>query len=269
MQAFIAEYFRLFFQLAPLYFVFSILIFIGIGWVIGRYRLRKQDGVVLIRDSLATAIFALSALVLGFAFSTATSNYYGRIDANRAQASAIKEVYMSLKYLTVTDQLDIKKTLKELLDFRVDLVHRTITYEQLNINTEQLLALIRKINEDTVIASQRAAPENRPLVDQILNPAVAHLATVFNEGLLKMKSHPPRLLMQFLFMLLSIGGLLIGYTMAVKKEHDWFLAILYVALIGACLHVILSFEYANILMSHQLVDDDLLRLKIFVDSSNR
>ena len=268
MQAFIVEHIGLN-RLSPLIFVFSILLFIGIGWAFGEYRVRKQDGAVLIRDSLATAIFALSALVLGFAFSTATSNYYGRIDANRAQASAIKEVYMSLKYLTVTDQLDIKKTLKELLDFRVDLVHRTITYEQLNINTEQLLALIRKINEDTVMASQRAAPENRPLVDQILNPAITNLATVFNKGTLKMKSHPPELLMQFLFILLSIGGLLIGYTMAIKKEYDWFLAILYVALIGVCLYVILSFEYPHILMSHQQVDDDLLRLKTFVDSSNR
>lgn len=84
-----------------------------------------------------------------------------------------------------------------------------------------------------------------------------------------MKSHPPELLMQFLFILLSIGGLLIGYTMAIKKEYDWFLAILYVALIGVCLYVILSFEYPHILMSHQQVDDDLLRLKTFVDSSNR
>lgn len=267
MQALIAEPIAL--HLAPLYFAFSISIFVGIGWIIGKYRLRKQDGVVLIRDSLATAIFALSALVLGFTFASATSNYSVRIDANRAQASAIKEAYMSLKYLAISDQLDIKKTLKELLDFRVDVIHRTITYEQLNINSEQLLTLIRKINEDTVLASQRAVPENRPLVEQILNPAITNLATVFNKGLLLMKSHPPARLMQFLFSLLSIGGLLIGYTMAIKKEHDWFSAILYVVLIGVCLHVILSFEYPNILMSHREVDDDLLRLKTFVDSSNR
>ena len=142
-------------RLSPLIFVISILLFIGIGWVFGEYRLKKQNGAVPIRDSLVTAIFSLSALVLGFAFSTATSNYYSRIDTNRAQASAIKEVY-----------------------------------------------------------------------------------------------------------------LLIGYTMAIKKEHDWFLAILYVALIGVCLYVILSFEYPQLLMSHQQIDDDLFHLKAFIESSS-
>ena len=267
MQAFILEHIGLN-RLSPLIFVFSILLFIGIGWVFGEYRLKKQNGAVPIRDNLVTAIFALSALVLGFAFSTATSNYYSRIDANRAQASAIKEVYISVKYLNAVDQQDIKKTLKELLNFRLGAVHHTITYEQLNINSEQVISLVRKINEDTITASQRTAPENRLLVDQILNPAIMNLAAVFNKGILKMKSHPPELLMQFLFTLLSIGGLLIGYTMAIKKEHDWFLAVLYVALIGVCMYVILSLEYPHVLMSHQHVDDDLFRLKALIDSSS-
>jgi len=267
MQALIFEHIGLN-RLTPLVFVFSILLFIGIGWAFGKYRFKKLGGVVPIRDNLVTAIFALSALVLGFTFSTATSNYYGRIDTNRLQASAIKEVYISVKYLNLVDQQSIRRTLKELLDFRLGAVNNTITPEQFNINTEHLISLVRKINEDTIAASQRAAPDNRPLVDQILNPAIINLVAVFNKGVLKMKSHPPELLVQFLFILLSIGGLLIGYTMAIKKEHDWFLAVLYVALIGVCLYVILSFEYPNVLMSHQQINDDLLRLKMLIDSSS-
>jgi len=267
MQAFIVEHMGLN-RLSPLIFVISILLFIGIGWVFGEYRLKKQNGAVPIRDSLVTAIFSLSALVLGFAFSTATSNYYSRIDTNRAQASAIKEVYVSVKYLNPVDQQDLKRTLKELLAFRLEALHNTITPVQLNRNGEQVISLVRKINEDTIAASQRVALENRPLIDQILNPALINLTTVFNKGVLKMKSHPPELLMQFLFILLSIGGLLIGSTMAIKKEHDWFLAILYVALIGVCLYVILSFEYPQLLMSHQQIDDDLFHLKAFIESSS-
>ncbi len=267
MQAFIIEHMGLN-RLTPLIFVVSILLFIGIGWCFGNYRLKKQNGAVPIRDNLVTAIFALSALVLGFAFSTATSNYYGKIDTNRLQASAIKEVYISVKYLNLVDQQDIKNTLKELLDFRLGAIHNTITPEQLHINTEHLISLVRKINEATIAASQRVAPDNRPLVDQILNPATINLVAAFNKGVLKMKSHPPELLVQFLFILLSIGGLLIGYTMAIKKEHDWFLAVLYVALIGVCLYVILAFEYPHVLMSHQQIDDDLFRLKVLIESSS-
>ena len=94
MQAFIVEHMGLN-RLSPLIFVVSILLFIGIGWVFGEYRLKKQNGAVPIRDNLVTAIFALSALVLGFAFSTATSNYYSRIQIEHRPARSKRCIYLS------------------------------------------------------------------------------------------------------------------------------------------------------------------------------
>lgn len=57
-------------KFAPYIFLISIVIFLGIGWFFGKYRLRTSQKVV-VRDSLAAAIFGLSALVLGFTFSSA------------------------------------------------------------------------------------------------------------------------------------------------------------------------------------------------------
>jgi cell division protein FtsW (lipid II flippase) len=58
-----------------------------------------------------------------------------------------------------------------------------------------------------------------------------------------------------------MGALLIGYTMAIKRETDWFLAVIYVLLMGLGLHVILSLEYPNLLMPYGEFNRDMLLLK--------
>ena len=87
---------------APYIFLVSNLIFLGIGWLFGKYRLRTSDKVI-VRDSLAAAIFGLSALVLGFTFSSANDHFDKRISLIRAQADAIIQVYQSSKYLSTAD----------------------------------------------------------------------------------------------------------------------------------------------------------------------
>ena len=67
--------------------------------------------------------------------------------------------------------------------------------------------------------------------------------------------------MRFLFGLLCATAFLIGYTMAVKNENDWLMAIFYTATIGIALYVILSLEFPNLLMPYEEITRDLLMLK--------
>jgi hypothetical protein len=249
-------------QFIPLFLIVSIFISTLIGWRIGRFRLKKHgEGSIVVRDSLAAAIFGLSALVLGFTFSGSASRYAVSIDMNRVQAQSLQEVYGSLKYLTPSDQVLVKKSLDDLLDARLSVYKNINSLSDIDIGTEKVLAATRKIQEEVTKATSNTSSENRAFATELLAPQVKNLATVYAAGIISTKSHPPTILMRFLFMLLFVGAFLIGYTMVVKNESDWLLASLYTLLIGVSLYVILSLELPNLLMPYEEVNRELLMLK--------
>jgi hypothetical protein len=79
-------------------------------------------------------------------------------------------------------------------------------------------------------------------------------------GAIKIKTHPPPLMMRFLYVLMCVVSLLIGYTVAAKGENDWFLATIYVLMMGHGLYVILSLEYPNLLMPFEQIKEAFLLL---------
>ena len=251
----IAEY-------VPFGLIIAIFIFTGIGWSIGLYRLKKygESGAV-IRDSLAAAIFGLTALVLGFTFSGSASRYVERMDAIRVQAQTLQDVYSSLKYLSPSDQVVVKKSLDDLLDMRLSAYKNLKNMSDIDAGAAKITAAMRKIQEDVTQATLNVSSENKAFVTALLTPQVSNLATVYAAGIIDTKSHPPALLLRFLFALLCIGAFLIGYTMVLKNETDWLLATLYTLLIGISIYVILSLELPNLLMPYEEINRDLLLLK--------
>jgi hypothetical protein len=125
----------------------------------------------------------------------------------------------------------------------------------------KIMAATRKIQEDVTQATLNTSSENKAFATGLLTPQVSNLATAFAAGVIDTKSHPPSLLLKFLFALLCIGAFLIGYTMVLKNETDWLLASLYTLLIGISIYVILSLELPNLLMPYEEVNRDLLMLK--------
>jgi hypothetical protein len=252
-------------QYVPFGLVIAIIIFTAIGWSIGLYRLKKYgEGGAVIRDSLAAAIFGLSALVLGFTFSGSASRYVDRMDAIRVQAQALQEIYSSLKYLSPSDQVVVKKSLDDLLDVRLTAYQNLKTMSDIDTGAAKIMAATRKIQEDFTQVTLNASSKNKAYVTGVLAPQVSNLATVFAAGVIDTKSHPPSMLLRFLFALLCIGAFLIGYTMVLKNETDWLLASLYTLLIGVSIYVILSLELPHLLMPYDEVNRDLLTLKAAV-----
>ena len=68
-------------------------------------------------------------------------------------------------------------------------------------------------------------------------------------------------MMRFIYTLLCVASLLIGYTVAMRGETDWFLAMVYLLLMGFGIYVILALEYPNLLMPFDEFNEDLLRLR--------
>ena len=79
----------------------------------------------------------------------------------------------------------------------------------------------------------------------------------FEAQAMLMKIHPPRLIMQSLAILIAIVSFLSGYSMAIKKEHDWVLASLFALIMMGTIYVILHLEYPNIGSLH--LDDSRIQ----------
>lgn len=240
----------------------AILIFTAVGWYFGLYRLKKygSDGVV-IRDSLATAIFGLSALVLGFTFHGSVSKYTDRMQTIRIEAQTLQSVNSLITYLQPSDQLAVKKSLENLLDTRLSAYINITRLSDIDSEAEKITIAVRQVQEDVMRATLNTSAENKTYATNLLVPKVGNLVAVFESGTIDAKSHPPILLMRFLIALLCIGAFLIGYTMVLKNETDWLLASLYMLLIGLSLYVILSLEFPSLSMSYGEINRDFLRLK--------
>jgi hypothetical protein len=247
-------------EFAPLIFFASILIFLAIGWLYGRYRVSHTDSVV-VRDSLATAIFGLSALVFGFAFSNATEHFDTRMSLIRDQANTIKQVYQSSDYLNSQDRILVQNTLKNILALRIATYDHVKTFDDLDSNLDALSKSLNNLNEEVNNAVSRAPVSTKDLANTILRPQLTHLLDIFQAGILNAKHHPPAIIERFLFVLLSIGALLSGYSMAAKKEEDWFLTLLYLGVLGFSLYVIFSLEFPHQLQDSNYINADFLRLQ--------
>ena len=164
---------------APVFFAISIAFFMAIGWYFGHFRMARRGGGVVVRDSLVAAIFGLSALVLGFTFSSASSHYDTRIEAVRTQAGSIKDLYGSTKYLRMDDQARIQKLLVELLDLRLVAYENIQAMGDIDHASNKVSALVAKIHEEVIQASLRTSPENASMTSQILMPQMNNLVTVF------------------------------------------------------------------------------------------
>ncbi len=247
-------------KFAPYIFFVSIAIFLAIGWLYGRYRLRKSESII-VRESLATAIFGLSALVLGFTFSSATDHFDTSINIIRNQAETLTQVYRSSNYLAPADAELVKKSLKTILADRLAVYENLKSIDELNEHLDVLSQQLSELNSQITISIPRAPTNTRELADKVLRSQQERLMSVFHDGILNAKHHPPVIIERFLFVLLSIGALLSGYAMAVQKEEDWFLTVMYLGLIGLALLVIFSLEFPNQLIEHQMFNSDLLRVQ--------
>lgn len=247
-------------EFVPLIFFTSILIFLFVGWLYGRYQVRRSDEVV-VRDSLATAIFGLSALVLGFAFSSATEHFDHRASLTHEQAYTLKQVDQSSEYLNPADRIIVQNTLKQILALRISKYENIKTLDDLDANNDALSKALNTLNENINKAIPRAPANSVDLANNILRPQLTHLLDVFQEGILNGKRHPPPIIERFLFALLSIGALLSGYSMAAKKEEDWFLTALYLGLMGLALYVIFALEFPHLMLDPKLMNADFLKLQ--------
>jgi len=248
------------------FFLLAISSFLLIGWSFGKYRVKKSDSVT-VRDSLVTAIFGLSALVLGFTFSSACQHFNDRMAGARMQALLLENTYDFCKYLNSEDKATMRKLLLDILQSRLALYQNIKSLDQFDNRISDFRNHLNGFNELMTFSISRAPFEDKVFAEKFLGTQSGQLSDAFKAELLNAKNHPPAIIEGFLLVLMTTGALLSGYAMAIKKEDDWFLAGIYLTLIGFTLVVIFSLEIPYQLMDHNVMNGDLLRVEKVMQSS--
>jgi len=243
----------------PFIFLLLVLIMLLVGWLYGSYRSRKAESIDL-PEGLITAILGLSALVLALTFSTAVHHFDHRKNLNRLEADAVKKVFQSSQYLNPDDQAIVQKTLKEIVAIRLVMYKDVKTLDQITASFDSLNNQLTKLDVAVTVAIDQMVVEKRESAGQRLRSQLKNLTDTFEDGIYSAQDHPPAIIEGFLCVLLSISALLSGYSMAVKKQKDWFLTVIYLFLTGCTICVIFALEYPNLMLSYNYFNSDLINV---------
>jgi hypothetical protein len=244
-------------------FALSILVSLFIGSAYGRYRLRKEEKVI-VGDALEKAIYGLTSLILGFTFFTAIDHYNYRSQNIRDQALSLSRVYNATKYLTADDQITAKKYLNDLVTARLDVYKDVVKVEDIDRHIDSEEHQFEKFHEFIIQSIARAPANSLESAKLILGRQLEQLTDAFSVAQLGAKYHPSFLVERFLFANLIVSAMLCGYSMTVKKQEDWLLAVLYLALLLFLIYIILCLEFPNFLVDFNFFNHELLRFQKLV-----
>jgi hypothetical protein len=244
-------------------FAVSIIVSLYIGSDYGRYRLRKEEKVI-VGDALEKAIYGLTALILGFTFFTAIDHYNHRTENIRNEALSLSRVYNATKYLTADDQITAKKYLNDIVTARLDVYKDLHTVDDLDRHIDSEEHQLEKFREFIIQSITRAPANNLESAKLILGNRLQQLMDAFSVHQLLAKNHPSFLVERFLLANLIVGSMLCGYSMTVKKQEDWLLAALYLALLLFLIYIILCLEFPNVLVDFDFFNRELLRFQKLV-----
>jgi len=246
--------------LFPLIFFIGIIGIVYIGFWIGKFRLKiviKNEKPVINSD-FVNAIFGLAALLIAFNFSIAVGHFGERQTVTLKEVSAISSSYEAAELLNRDDRLTLQGSIIDYLDNRITFYDNWESVKTLNLRVNQQKKHLTKIKFQAIQAVANVPLRTRELASKSILSSIEKMNESFENQVILMKNHPPLLLMRSLTILIVIVSFLSGYSMAIKKEHDWVLALLFALIMMGTIYVILHLEYPNIGSLH--LDDSKIQL---------
>jgi CDP-diglyceride synthetase len=186
------------------------------------------------------AVFALFGLLIAFTFTSAASRYEIRRDLIVQHTNAIGTAWLRLDLLPAEVQQALQK------DFRL-YVDKIIEAHQNAGNKEAVdraMAYVGKLQDEIwKLAETAASRDGRPQVATLVLPALNDLFDLTASRYAASRFHVSLVIFWFLIFLSLLASLLVGYSMASAKLHNWLHMILFALLISLTLYVIFDFEY--------------------------
>jgi len=256
----------LFSGFGPYIAILLIGIFLFIGWVSGKRRIRnKPDEAVYINSTYENAIFGLVALVIGFTFYNAVNHYDARKDKVRVEVSSIYNSYEGLRYLNASDGAKLHSLLNNFLDLRLNLFNNVKNFDELDKRAKDIDDFGNQIRVLTFQAIERAPAKTKQLAEEFFKPQIILMLDSTHQARLLMLARPHSLIFFALFMFMGITGFIGGFEMATKQKLDWIFTSLYIVVVFTTFHIIFALEFPDTSPAEQArYNKGLIQLKAHI-----
>jgi hypothetical protein len=244
----------------PLLLFFGVLIFIDIGYRIGRrQRARGDESPQEDIGPVDAAVFGLLGLTLAFTFSGASD----RLAVRRAQivqeANAIGTAYLRLDLLPVSDQPPIRTLFREYLEARIEVYDKFLDRTASNAALEKSNGLQREIWSRSIPASRRMPDTAASL---LLIPALNEMFDISTTRTMAAFTHAPAVILVLLVVLSFVAAVLSGTAMSSQSRRNVLQMVLFAVAISFTVYVVLDLEYPRAgIINLTAMDEAILQLR--------
>jgi MFS family permease len=222
----------------------GMLLFMEVGRRYGRRQsqLRGEESRVGV-GVVDSAVFALLALLIGFAFSGAASRFDKRREMVAHQVNAISTAWDRVDLMAPSDQPAVRASMRAYVDALL------LAYDNAAGSSEELRAraALGGAHDDLwarVIGSSLRPEGEKARV--LIIPSVNEMFDAVDTEHMAQRLHPPFLIYAMLVITALAGALFAGYAMATAERRNWLFLIGAAATISLALFVTLELESARL-----------------------
>lgn len=223
----------------------GIMMLLEIGRRIGNHRLAQDEaGARTGTGTVEGAVFALIGLLIAFTFSGAATRFDERRALIVQETNAIGTAYLRLDLLSADTQPALRELFRRYADSRLEIYRKLPDIEAARVELARSTQLQNTIWTQAIAASRQEGTP--PAATMLLLPALNEMINITTTRTMASQIHPPLIIYGLLFGLALAGALLAGYGMAGGKTRNWLHMIIFAAVMGLAVYVIIDMEYPRL-----------------------
>jgi len=244
----------------PLLLFFGVLMFIDIGYRIGKRALPRSPGTSdQTTVTVDAAVYGLLGLTLAFTFGGASD----RLAVRRAQivqeANAIGTAYLRVDLLPDSSQLPIRGLFRDYLEARIDVYDKFLDRAASKAALDRAGELQRKIWSASVAAARNAPDTTASL---LVIPALNDMFDIATTRTMAAFIHAPSIILALLVMLSLLAAVLAGSEMASQPQRNGLQMVLFALAISCTVYVVLDLEFPRAgLINLSSMDQVIMQLR--------
>ena len=244
----------------------GMLLFLELGRRVGIRQTAKHGAAARAGVGVAdSAVYALLALLLGFAFSGATTRFDQRRDLIISEASAISTAWQRIDALPAETRGPIRAQFQRYVDALI--ASYVDAAPPGSPKESQQLAALSATSNDLWTGSMAAvlAPGGEP-ARMLLLPSLNEMFDVVDRERFARRMHPPPIIWIMLAISALAASLFAGYGMSTAPKRNWIFHIGIAATISIVTFVIVDLEYPRLgIVRIDAFDQELVRLRSTLD----
>ncbi len=189
------------------------------------------------------AVFSLIALLIAFTFYGTAARFDERRQLVVQEANAIGTAWLRLNLLPAAAQPPLQEKFRQYVGARIAFDEALPDITAANAEVGKTTALQIEIWTEAVADCRDAGSSSTTM---LLIPALNDMFDMSTTRTMAAYLHTPLLIYGILLLLVMAGSLLVGYSMAGGKRHNWFHSFAFIATITLAMYLILDFEFPNV-----------------------